>query len=622
MKRDDDDDDEPSTTASIADVTERIALTQKSTHRVMLLLYPRDGAIVVPLRPGVALVVGRDPTADVVVTDDSLSRHHARFKLAGDELLVEDMGSTNGTRVGDRRVERAVLKVGDEVHLGTVPASVHVLTGGSAPPGTEAHDTLRAIVDLDMARARLFHRSFALITVRTQQRGGRVSRFCQRVQAMLRPVDRVALYGLEIIDVLAAEVSGEEAAALARRIVSSVPGVPLLCGVAAFPGAAASMEALFEAAHAAATAASPDEPVQVASSLGTRLISPGAPAGRASAGSDIVRSAATRALFETAGRLARTKIPVLIVGETGTGKEVLARAVHEASPRRDKPMICVNCGAIPKDLVESTLFGYERGAFTGAQQSKQGVFEAAAGGTVLLDELGELPPAAQVALLRVLESKRVTRVGSTKEIEVDVRIIAATHRDLESMIKTGAFREDLFYRLNAMMLSLPPLRDRRDDIAPLARHFLEQANLEHERFLADFEPAALAALHAHRWPGNVRELRNAVDHAVALATGNLVGVEDLPARIRAGVGEAAGVTGAEAAGAGASAAPREREGGELTGSYADCMVRLEVRLLTDALRRTGWNQTKAAILLKMPLRTLQHRIKRLGLQKPDEPKKT
>ncbi len=612
--------DDPEKTAPLTDATGQITRARSARRRIALMVYHRGGVEVVPLRPGVAVVVGRDPSADVVIHDDSLSRRHARFTLTGEEIVVEDLGSTNGTRTRDGRVERAVLEEGEEVHLGTVAMRIHRFTTVSAPRGTDSHDALRATVELDVGRARYFNRTLAVLTVRAHSgaadTSAHVARFCHRVQEMLRPVDRVAIYCRDTIDVLLPEASVGEVEDLGRRIATLPGDAPLVCGAAVFPRAGTSADALLEAAHTAASAASPGDPVRIAGALGARPPT--------ATGAPILRSAATRALFETAARLSRSTISVLLTGETGTGKEVLARAIHEAGPRRQKPMICINCAAIPRELVESTLFGAEPGSFTGAPSSRpiRGVFEAAHGGTILLDELGELPPAAQAALLRVLETRRVTRVGSTKEIDVDVRVIAATHRDIEAMSQTGTFREDLLYRLNAVTLTLPPLRDRRDDIAPLARHFLEQANHEHGCFLADFEPAALSLLRAYRWPGNVRELRNTVHHAVVLATGSLIRVEDLPGRTRASSGEATAVApGPESARRGAErdepgAAPDEpQQPLETSDDYASRMLRLEADLLAEALARTGWNQTRAAKELRMPLRTLQHKIKVLGLKK-------
>jgi DNA-binding NtrC family response regulator len=315
-------------------------------------------------------------------------------------------------------------------------------------------------------------------------------------------------------------------------------------------------------------------------------------------------------VFNTVTRLARSPIPVLLLGETGTGKEVVARAIHERSPRRARPMVCVNCGAIPAQLVESTLFGHERGAFTGASQQQRGIFEAADGGTVLLDEIGELPPAAQAALLRVLETRRVVRVGSSREIEVDVRVVAATHRDLEAMCASGGFRLDLLYRLNAMTLTIPPLRARPEEIKPLTLRFLHQANEANGLALRGVEPAALALLQRYPWPGNVRELRNAIERAAILAEGERVAEQDLPERVR-GTHVAEPGADREAMSEGEEPAPALAEGADIRAR----LLRYEAKLIVEALRDTQWNQTEAAHALGMPLRTLVHKIKTLGIRK-------
>ena len=624
-------------TLPLSDVTGRVSGEPGGPgDRLSLVFYHRAGAEAVPLRPGVPVVVGREPPADVVLHEESLSRSHARFTLSGGEVVVEDLRSTNGTRVAGRRVERFVVAAGEEVHLGRVTACIHALADAGAPLGVPSHDLFRAAVETDILRARHFRRPFVLLAVRALDASAGVSQFHPRVSSLLRPVDRVALFGPHILDVLVPEISVEEAAELARRITARAPLVPrLACGVAPFPGAAATAEELMEVAHAAAHAAAADpgasSPVRVAETSGARVLSTGGPALAASGAAPILRSPAVRAVFDTAARLARTAIPILLQGETGTGKEVLARAIHEAGPRRGQPLLCVNCGALPESLLESTLFGHEPGAFTGAVTRKDGVFQAAHGGTLLLDEIGELSAAAQAKLLRVLESKRLARLGSNAESEVNVRVIAATHRDLEAMCETGTFRRDLLFRLNTATLTLPPLRERREDIAPLAHCFLEEANRENGWLLAGFEAGALAALAAHGWPGNVRELRNAVQHAAVLATGDLVTADDLPPRLR--VSAASSPPGDEPPSAprptttgsgplpddGPRAAPPSTEEAGAGGSYAARMARMERRLLVSALDENGWNQTRTARALEMPLRTLQHKIRALGLRRPTPP---
>jgi two-component system response regulator AtoC len=251
----------------------------------------------------------------------------------------------------------------------------------------------------------------------------------------------------------------------------------------------------------------------------------------------IGKSPRMREAFALLERAAGLDITVLLLGETGTGKELGARAIHYHSARRERRFVPVNCGALPAELVESELFGHARGAFTGAAAAKPGLFEEATGGTLFLDEVGELPLPAQVKLNRALQEKEIRRVGDNRAVAVDVRIIAATHRDLREEIRAGRFREDLFYRLHVFPVTLPPLRDRMEDLPLLAAHFLAKHARAVRRELAGFEPEALARLAAHPWPGNVRELENAVERAVAVSTGDRVRVADLPPEV-AGAGDA------------------------------------------------------------------------------------
>jgi len=312
-----------------------------------------------------------------------------------------------------------------------------------------------------------------------------------------------------------------------------------------------------------------------------------------------VESGAMREILGQLERVANSTIPVLLQGETGTGKEVLARALHDRGRRRRGRMVCLNCAAIPAHLVETTLFGNERGAFTGADSSRRGAFEDAHEGTLLLDEIGELSASAQAALLRVIETNKVMRVGSTREIPVDVRIVAATHRDLESMVQQNLFRADLLYRLNGISLLIPPLRARREEIRPLARHFFRRANTAHGRDLRRIDERALRLLESYAWPGNVRELRNAIERAVVIAHGEEVRAEDLPDRVQTTL--VAAVTAEPAPGALNAKDIKAR------------MLGLEGRMIEEALRACGGNQTEAAKRLEMPLRTLVRKVKALGL---------
>ncbi len=252
----------------------------------------------------------------------------------------------------------------------------------------------------------------------------------------------------------------------------------------------------------------------------------------------VARSPAMQRILAQAAAMARASAPVVVLGETGTGKEVMARALHASSPRAPHPFVAVNCGAIPAELLESELFGHARGAFSGAIRDKPGLFEDADRGTLLLDEVAELPQPPQVKLLRVLQDGEVRRVGESRTKRVDVRVIAATHRDLAALVGRELFREDLYYRLRVFSITLPPLRERREDILPLARHFLNLEGGARRSFTA----AAQRALLAHTWPGNIRELSNAVRHGAALAGEGDLGREHFPEEVRSGRPGASGAS--------------------------------------------------------------------------------
>ena len=301
----------------------------------------------------------------------------------------------------------------------------------------------------------------------------------------------------------------------------------------------------------------------------------------------IVADPAMRNLFELARRIALGSINVLISGESGSGKELLAEAVHASSPRASGPLVKMNCAAIADTLFESELFGHERGAFTGAVAAKPGLLESAHKGTVFLDEIGELSPAAQSKLLRVIEDRRVQRVGAIEPRVIDVRFVAATHRDLEAAVAAGEFREDLYYRIAGVVLEVPPLRERPSEITALARGFADLAALALGRPAPDLTPEAIAALHAHDWPGNVRELRNAIDRAVLLATGP-IGPGDLFSDKRP-----------RAAPEPATAEPDD-----------------ERARIIAALEQCAGNQTRAAELLGMPRRTLVKRLVEYKIPRP------
>jgi nitrogen regulation protein NR(I) len=338
----------------------------------------------------------------------------------------------------------------------------------------------------------------------------------------------------------------------------------------------------------------------------------------------IGESAPIQGIYAILERVADTPTTVLVTGESGTGKELVARALHENSSRRERPFIKVNCAAIPKDLIESELFGYERGAFTGAIGSKPGRFELASGGTLFLDEIGEIPNEMQVKLLRVLQESEFERVGGIKTIHVDVRLVAATNRDLKREIAQGAFREDLFYRLNVVPIALPSLRERRSDIGLLATHFLAKFNERLKKSVEGFEPDALERLTAYAWPGNIRELENVIERALLFADETRVRVQDLTGELRdppstnprldtAALGSAEPSKGLAASSLSADGLAADG----LKGQVKAAMSRLERELIFVALKQTQGNVTHAARLLKISRKGLQLKMKELNLRERD-----
>jgi two-component system, NtrC family, response regulator AtoC len=315
------------------------------------------------------------------------------------------------------------------------------------------------------------------------------------------------------------------------------------------------------------------------------------------------------ALKRQMSRVAPVSTTVLIWGESGTGKEIVARALHELSPRAPMPFVTVNCGAIPAGLIESELFGHAKGAFTDARQAKRGLFSDADGGTLFLDEIGELPMQAQVKLLRFLQEGEIRPVGENRAEQVDVRVVAATLRDLGKLVERGEFREDLYFRLNVVQLAVPPLRDRGDDVMALARVILQRFNhnFNREPPVAGFTPEAEALLTGYRWPGNVRELENAIERAVLLTDGTSIAPENLPEKIWAS---------RPSAKAGPSDVPALPAPEDLEFSLKRALSQVEERFIRAALRRTRGNRTRAAELLELSHRALLYKIKDYGID-PD-----
>ena len=414
------------------------------------------------LEEGCSVVIGREPPAEIVVHDSSVSRQHARILRKQEEVWIEDLESRNGTVVRGAKVQRQRLEAGDQVEVG---------------------------------RARV-------------------------VLAATRP------------------------------------------------------------SADAAQAAQPETDL-------------------------VVVDGRMRAVFQDAARATRGKLPVLVLGETGTGKELVARAVHRESDRRDKPFVAINCAAIAPSLLESALFGHERGAFTGATARAEGVFERADGGVLFLDEVGDLTMSAQVALLRAIETKRIARVGGTTEVPVDVQIVSATHCDLRAMVEEKTFRRDLYFRLNGVQFDLPALRERTEEIEPMAQLFLAQARRDWGVRARSITPEALDVLRRCAWPGNVRQLRYAIERAALLGSGDTVDVADLPPTVTDDL------------------LPRSLGTPVVRAVPVELGLKQQLRqferaLIDEALRRAGGNREAAAKLLRIPLRTLFRKLRAANSPDLDE----
>jgi DNA-binding NtrC family response regulator len=301
-------------------------------------------------------------------------------------------------------------------------------------------------------------------------------------------------------------------------------------------------------------------------------------------------------IFDLVGQVAPSRSTILVQGESGTGKELIAKAVHMNSPRKDRPFVPVNTGSMPTDLLESTLFGHVKGAFTSAVASKKGLFEIADRGTLFLDEIGTMSLETQAKILRVLQDRRFMHLGGVSEVQVDVRIIAATNVDLKQLVREGKFRDDLFYRLNVITIDIPALRSRREDIPLLVEFFLEKFSQENEKPLRMISPEALRPLMDYNWPGNVRELENVIERGVVLSTGPVIGIDLIPDHI---------------AGRGAAQNILEHRP---DASLFDIMEECERRVIGDMLERCNWNQTDAAERFRVPLSTLNQKIKRLSIE--------
>jgi DNA-binding NtrC family response regulator len=504
--------------------------------------------------------------------------------IEGGELRVSDLDSHNGTLVNGQRLDGGrALSTGDVVTVGEVVLVVHARARRTA--GCEALDerSWRRRLDDEVARAVEYKRPLAVMSIH----GGTQTQLVR----LLRTIDVLGTFSDGEVMVCLPEADRAAAGRMAA-VVSGALGPASRVGVATSPFDATDADSLVLAARAGARLAQPggvgaggDAFERLA--LGDREVLLAHPA--------MVR------VYELLKRLASADLSVLIIGETGTGKENAAFAVHHYSPRASKPFIAVNCAALPETLVESTLFGYDKGAFTGATVAKAGLLETIDGGTLFLDEVGELALSVQAKLLRALETRKITRLGEHKERPIDVRLVTATHRVLEKDVEEGRFRRDLYFRIGAARVFVPPLRDRRCEIPLLFRELLARAAERAGRSAPDPTPATMRALLAHGWPGNVRELKHVAEYVAATVVDERVEPTDLPGELAA--------LGAEPVSAPLPAALVEPG----TRTLAEELEEIERTRIAQALAASGGVKTRAAQTLGMPIRTFTMKVKQYGL---------
>ncbi len=553
------------------------------------------------------LLIGRDPHLGLVLTDHLVSRMHAQLLLVPDGLRLTDLGSRHGTFVNGERLGAArLLRSGDVVGVGdTVIVVRRTSRSAAAHHVTEMGSLLRRIGD-EVDRSLRYQRELALVCVRLVGGKREEPLVVAKLLPRLRAIDAVAPLGDGALAVLLPEVGADDIAAMLDGLFGDGAPRELAIGIAVAPFDGIDGDTLFGAARSAAAAAEPGARLRAHQAVSEIV---------AGAHRIAIADPAMASLYELARRLARSTLPVLVLGETGSGKELAAAAVHAFSARSEGPFVSVNCAAIAESLAESELFGHARGAFSGAVTSKVGHLEAAHGGTLFLDELGELPLSLQAKLLRALESGEVTRVGEVQARRVDLRVVAATNRDLEAEVEAGRFRSDLFFRLGAARLTLPPLRDRPRDLACLSTRMLEEQCRAQGRAPLTWSVAAAQALFSYSWPGNVRELRNAVQYAANSAPDDATEVETwhLPASMTRGAAASAVAASAPAA----SSEPASLESSTTFRPIADEVRELERRRMVEALRATGGVQNRAAELIEMPLRTFATKLKRYRIAASD-----
>jgi DNA-binding NtrC family response regulator len=563
----------------------------RALGRLRLLVFGDDTFVTHPLPMSGEVTIGRGEDADVQIDDPSISRLHVRLRISGLAITLEDLGSFNGTAIRGRRLGEGVaepVSAGEVIDIGQTMVIVQHSSAVGPPRRFWTHGYFEIRLEEECERARASGRTFAVLRVRA----GEVADAEAFLADRLRPFDVVAHYAPGEYEILLVDADPAKADRLSGDLEDSL-GAEV--SVAIYPADGRDAGALV--AHASERA---------------RGASPGGPA-------IVVENSAMQQIHRLIERIAPSDISVLILGETGVGKEVIAEAVHTRSSRHEGPLLRLNCAALSESLLESELFGHEKGAFSGADRTKVGLLESASRGTVFLDEIGELPMSMQVKLLRVLEERRVRRVGGLESIPVDIRLVSATNRDLEAEIDRGRFRMDLYYRLNGIAIVIPPLRERMEEIIPLARSFIEKVGAPLGRSAPVLSDEAIAMLLAYGWPGNIRELKNVMERAVLLADDRITKAH-LPADKMSGAlryeaqRELTRVPPRRGASSLVAPAPipPTADGDGLRTEIEE----LEKRRIVEALERCGGVQTKAAKMLGMSRGTFLARLDAYGIPRP------
>jgi DNA-binding NtrC family response regulator len=579
-------------------------------HRY-LVVFDQESCSVFPLPHTGEVVIGRSDEVGLCLKTSSVSRRHAKIIMANGEARISDLGSQNGTHVnGELIAGSRLLSCSDTISICDATLVFH---SSGQPSGARPVHELTAFcqrIEEEIDRAQRYDRPFVLAAVNLGVGSIDRPRVSEAACSRLRLVDAAGWGGPDQILLLLPETIGAEATSVVTQIREALsPLAPnAKAGLASCPADGCDVATLLASARAAAAAAAMGSLALADETFTTVAV-----------GGDtvLIADAAMVRLYDLIEKLAASDLTILVHGETGVGKELVAAALHHRSRRRQRPLVTLNCAAVQENLFESELFGHEKGAFSGAIARKPGLLETAGGGTVFLDEIGELSMSTQAKLLRVLETKRFTRLGDVREREIDVRIVAATNRNLEQEVRSGAFRKDLFFRVCGATVWLPPLRDRLRELPILARHFLDRACANAQRGPMALSTGAIQSLVRYGWPGNVRELKNLMEYLAATVTEPVIEPWHLSEKIGTKPAEPSIPADEEAA----PSVERSALGG--FPRIDDEIRKLEKAHMMAALAATRGNQTQAAALIGMPLRTFVAKLKSFSQPRegrsPDSP---